>query len=78
MFVTETVEEQIEEEQNKQKQLDAECREWEKKVREQGRNMGGVHMSSQHTLKTRKQATKIENQLQLVTFLLSCGENFSR
>lgn len=59
------VEQQIKDERKKQQEMDAEIREWEKKINKQHKNMGGVHMSSQHTTKTSKNVRKLENQLQL-------------
>jgi len=55
----------ISDEHKKQEELDAEIREWEKKIRNQHKNMGGVHMSGQHNVKVQKTVRKLENQLQL-------------
>ena len=41
-------------------------REWQKKNKEQNKQMGGVHMSSQHHKQTVKNVRKLDNQLELV------------
>lgn len=51
-------------------ELDAKIREWEKKIRNQHKNMGGVHMSSQHTVQTQKTIRTLENRLDQVRNLL--------
>lgn len=67
----------MKEERKRHQELDAEIREMEKKISGQHKNMGGVHMSSQHTQKTSKGVRKLENQLQLVSALSSCWWNIS-
>ncbi|ELU09042.1 hypothetical protein CAPTEDRAFT_158042 [Capitella teleta] len=59
------VETSITEERKLHQELDAEIREWEKKLRKTHKNMGGVHMSAAHTHKVSKDVRKMENQLQL-------------
>ncbi|RUS82977.1 hypothetical protein EGW08_009262 [Elysia chlorotica] len=56
-------EEEMKEEDEMQKELDAKIREWEKKIKEQHKNMGGVHMSSQHTTQMQKTQRVLENRL---------------
>ncbi|CAH1775288.1 unnamed protein product [Owenia fusiformis] len=53
----------IDDEKENQKELDAKIREWEKKIRDQHKNMGGIHMSRQHTIKTQKNVRVLENRL---------------
>jgi hypothetical protein len=60
------VETAITDERKLHKELDAEIREWEKKLKKTHKNMGGVHMSAAHTQKVSKDVRKLENQLQLV------------
>lgn len=47
-------------------ELDAEIRKWEKKIKDQHKNMGGVHMSSQHTVQMQKTVRTLENRLDQV------------
>ncbi|XP_078335356.1 coiled-coil domain-containing protein 63-like isoform X2 [Crassostrea virginica] len=54
---------EINEEKQMHTELDAKIREWEKKIRNQHKNMGGVHMSSQHTVQTQKTIRTLENRL---------------
>ncbi|XP_048249157.1 coiled-coil domain-containing protein 63-like [Haliotis cracherodii] len=54
---------EIKEEKQNHVELDAKIREWEKKIRNQHKNMGGVHMSSQHTTQTQKTVRVLENRL---------------
>nr|KAG5696204.1 hypothetical protein BaRGS_021689 [Batillaria attramentaria] len=56
-------EKDIEESKKEQKELDAKIREWEQKIKDQQKNMGGVHMSSQHTSQTQKTIRVLENRL---------------
>ncbi|XP_021350085.1 coiled-coil domain-containing protein 63-like isoform X3 [Mizuhopecten yessoensis] len=51
------------EEKRKSVELDAKIREWEKKIHNQHKNMGGIHMSSQHTVQTQKTIRTLENRL---------------
>ncbi|XP_050412096.1 coiled-coil domain-containing protein 63 [Patella vulgata] len=59
----EDLESGIEEERQKQAELDAKLRDAEKKIRAQHREMGGVHMSSQHTTQTQKASRILETRL---------------
>jgi len=54
---------EIDEEKKKNTELDAKIREWERKIKNQHKNMGGVHMSSQHTVQTQKTLRTLENRL---------------
>ncbi|XP_067659008.1 coiled-coil domain-containing protein 63-like [Haliotis asinina] len=54
---------EIKEEKQHHVELDAKIREWEKKIRNQHKNMGGVHMSAQHTTQTQKTVRVLENRL---------------
>lgn len=56
-------EEEMKEEDEMQKELDAKIREWEKKIKLQHKNMGGVHMSSQHTTQIQKTQRVLDNRL---------------
>ena len=56
----------MKEEDEMQRELDAKIREWEKKIKEQHKNMGGVHMSSQHTTQMQKTQRVLENRLDQV------------
>lgn len=56
-------EKNIEEFKREQQELDAEIREWENKIKEQHKNMGGIHMSTQHTTQTQKTTRVLENRL---------------
>lgn len=56
-------EKDIEESKREQQELDAEIRKWENKIKEQHKNMGGVHMSTQHTTQTQKTTRVLENRL---------------
>ncbi|KAJ8321073.1 hypothetical protein KUTeg_002660 [Tegillarca granosa] len=53
----------IEQEKKNIIELDAKIREWEKKIKQQHKNMGGVHMSSSHTVQTQKTIRTLENRL---------------
>ncbi|XP_063410903.1 outer dynein arm-docking complex subunit 1-like [Mytilus trossulus] len=53
----------IDEEKKMHIELDAEIRKWEKKIKDQHKNMGGVHMSSQHTVQMQKTVRTLENRL---------------
>lgn len=46
--------------------LTAEQKDWEKKIKEQHKMMGGVHMSAAHTAKTQKEIRTLENRLDKV------------
>lgn len=59
------VHQQIKDEKQKQKDLDVQIRDAEKKIREQHKNMGGSNSSSAHSAQTTKNNRKLENQLQL-------------
>lgn len=63
---TEDYDTEINEEKQMHTELDAKIREWEKKIRNQHKNMGGVHMSSQHTVQTQKTIRTLENRLDQV------------
>lgn len=78
MFVVtvENVEDQIEEERKRSEELKSECREWEKKNKEENKKMGGVHMSAQHHVTTVKNVRKLDNQLELVCGCFSILSNF--
>lgn len=54
---------EISEEKRKCVELDAKIREWEKKINHQHKNMGGIHMSSKHTVQTQKTIRTLENRL---------------
>ncbi|KAK3087593.1 hypothetical protein FSP39_007948 [Pinctada imbricata] len=54
---------EISEEKKLHVELDAKIREWEKKIKVQHKNMGGIHMSSQHTVQTQKTIRTLENRL---------------
>lgn len=54
---------EIDDEKKKGIELDAKIRDWEKKIKQQHRNMGGVHMSAQHTVQTQKTLRTLENRL---------------
>lgn len=43
--------------------LRAEQKEWERKIKDQHKKMGGVHMSAAHTAKTQKDIRTLENRL---------------
>ncbi|KAJ8021559.1 Coiled-coil domain-containing protein 63 [Holothuria leucospilota] len=53
----------IQEEHDRQKELDAKIRAKEKEIRGQHKKMGGVHASTQHTSKTQKAIRVKENRL---------------
>ena len=57
----------MKEEEEMQRELDIKIREWEKKIKEQHKNMGGVHMSSQHTTQMQKTQRVLENRLDQVS-----------
>jgi len=63
---TEDYDTEINEEKKKSTELDAKIRDWEKKIKHQHKNMGGVHMSSQHTVQTQKTIRTLENRLDQV------------
>ena len=65
--LTENIDDQIEEERKRAEELKTEVREWERKNKDQNKNMGGVHMSAQHHVQTLKNIRKLENSLQLVS-----------
>ncbi|XP_076452028.1 outer dynein arm-docking complex subunit 1-like [Babylonia areolata] len=56
-------EKDIDEAKQEQQDLDEKIREWEMKIKEQHKNMGGVHMSAQHTTQTLKTIRVLENRL---------------
>jgi len=58
---------EIAEEKKKGIEYDAKIREWEKKIKHQHKNMGGIHMSSSHTVQTQKSIRTLENRLDQVT-----------
>lgn len=53
----------IEESKKEQEELDQKIREWEMKIKEQQKNMGGSNMSGQHTTNTQKNVRVLENRL---------------
>ncbi|CAL1535497.1 unnamed protein product [Lymnaea stagnalis] len=55
--------EEMKAEDEKQRELDAEIKKWEKKVKEQQKNMGGSNMSSQHNTQMNKTQLVLENRL---------------
>ena len=57
----------IDEEKKMHIELDAQIREWEKRIKGQHKNMGGVHMSSQHTVQMQKTVRTLENRLDQVS-----------
>ena len=69
--VTDEHEKDIDEAKEEQMDLDAKIREWENKIKQQHKNMGGVHMSSQHTTQTQKTVRVLENRLDQVQSTLS-------
>jgi len=56
-------EEEMREEEELQIELDAKIKEWERKIKTQHKNMGGVHMSSQHTTQMQKTQRVLDNRL---------------
>ncbi|XP_074654306.1 outer dynein arm-docking complex subunit 1-like [Tubulanus polymorphus] len=54
---------EIEDEKQNHIELDTEIRKWERKIRDQHKNMGGVNMSRQHTIQTQKKIRVLENRL---------------
>ena len=66
MLLTAETEQDIANEKLQEQELEAEIREWQRKLKSQHKTMGGVHMSSQHTSQVLKNVHKLENQLQLV------------
>ena len=67
-IITEDYDSLIDHEKKKGIELDAKIREWERKIKQQHRNMGGVHMSAQHTVQTQKTMRTLENRLDQVIF----------
>lgn len=53
----------IEDEKVTIERLNGEIKEWERKIKDQHKNMGGVHMSAAHTQKTQKDIHTLENRL---------------
>ena len=64
--LTETVEQEISDEKARHEELNAQIREWEKKMKTQHKGMGGVNMSRGHIVRTQKNISKLENQLSQV------------
>ena len=56
----------IAQELEKHNDLKAQTRDWEKQIKEQHSNMGGVHKSAQQNVKTQREVKKLENQLENV------------
>jgi len=56
-------EEEMKEEDELQQELDAKIKEWSKKIKNQHKNMGGVHMSAQHTTQMEKTKRVLDNRL---------------
>lgn len=46
--------------------MDQKIREWEKKIKEQHKGMGGIHMSAQHTIQIQKTIRTLGNRLDQV------------
>ena len=69
MSSSEEIDEEIEQEKKKQEELKAKNKETEKKINDQHKNMGGVHMSGAHAAQTQKNRRKLESQLQLVRII---------
>lgn len=65
-YSTDEKDREIDEEKNIIEKLTAEQKEWERKIKEQHKMMGGVHMSSAHTAKTQKEIRTLENRLDKV------------
>lgn len=65
--ISDDCEKEIAEAKKEQAELDAKIREWELKIKDQHKNMGGVHMSSQHTTQTQKNIRVLENRLDQVS-----------
>ena len=73
VIFTEDYDKEIEDEKKKITELDAKIRDGERKIKSQHRNMGGVHMSSQHTVQTQKTMRTLENRLDQVKLqILHC------
>lgn len=53
-------------EEELQKELDAKIREWERKIKEHHKNVGGAHTGSQHTVQIQKTHLVLENRLDQV------------
>ena len=68
-YLPEDYSNEIDDEKKKIIELDAKIREWERKIKNQHKNMGGVHMSSQHTVQTQKTLRTLENRLDSVCLL---------
>ena len=64
--ITDDYQQLIDDEKKKLIELEAKNREWERKIKAQHRNMGGVHMSAQHTVQTQKTLRTLENRLDQV------------
>ena len=69
MFSIDKTEEEMKEEDDMQIDLDIKIKEWEKKIKQQHKNMGGVHMSAQHTTQMQKTQRVLDNRLDQVNFL---------
>lgn len=66
-MVTDEHDKEIEEAKKEQAELDVQIREWENKLNQQRKNMGGTHMSSHHTAQTQKNIRVLENRLDQVS-----------
>lgn len=66
LIIVDEKDNEIEEEKRTMADLDVQIKEWEKKVRQQHKKMGGVHMSSGHTVQTQKTINTLENRLDQV------------
>ena len=66
LSISEDYDTEISDEKKLHVELDAKIREWEKKIKVQHKNMGGIHMSSQHTVQTQKTIRTLENRLDQV------------
>lgn len=69
MFYSDEKDREIEEEKTIIEKLSAEEKEWERKIKDQHKKMGGVHMSSVHTAKTQKDIRTLENRLDKVRIM---------
>lgn len=54
------------EQEEMQKELDAKIREWERKIKEHHKNVGGAQAGSKHTTQAQKTQRVLENRLDQV------------
>ena len=62
--VLDDINSQISGELEKHTDLKAQIRDWDKQMKDQNKNMGGVHQSAQQNVKTQREVKKLENQLE--------------